>query len=67
MNQTIYKIFEYGYLIIAVFFLYQTVVSWTTEPQRAYLYALFVIVALLMYFFKRNFRKKFESRKDKDS
>lgn len=67
MNQTIYKIFEYGYLVIAAFFLYQTVASWTVEPQRAYLYALFVIVALLMYFFKRKFRKKFESRKDKDS
>lgn len=67
MNQTIYKIFEYGYLIIAVFFLYQTVVSWTVEPQRAYLYALFVIVALLMFFFKRNFRKKFERRNDTDS
>lgn len=67
MNQTIYKIIEFGYLIIAAFFVYQSFAIWTAEPGKAYLYALFAIVALFMFFFKRNFRKKFEKRKDQNS
>jgi len=67
MNKYVYKIIEFGYLIIAVFFIYQSITIWHVASEKAYLYALFAIVTLFMYFFKRNFRKKFESRNDQDS
>ncbi|MBT0607427.1 hypothetical protein [Aequorivita echinoideorum] len=65
MANKLYRLFEYAYIIIAIFFAYQAVVNWTTEPNRAYLFLFFVIVAIFMFFFKRNFRKKMEERNKK--
>ncbi|MBU2525935.1 MAG: hypothetical protein KKC03_04975 [Bacteroidetes bacterium] len=66
MNSTIYKIFEYGYLGIAAFFLFNTFSIWNENRQKAYLYLFFVVLALLLYLFKRNFRKKFERQNKPD-
>ncbi len=55
-----YRFFEYAYLVVAVFFAYEAVNNWSTEPNRAYLYIFFVALAIGMFFFKRNFRKKME-------
>lgn len=57
-----FKYFEYAYLFIAAFFLFEAVRIWNTERSRAYLFAFFVVVALFMFFFKRRFRKRFEDR-----
>lgn len=57
-----FKYFEYAYLFIAAFFLFETVRIWNEERNRAYLFAFFVLVAVFMYFFKRRFRKKMEER-----
>lgn len=57
-----FKYFEYAYLIIAAFFLFETVRIWNTERGRAYLFLFFVVIAIFMYFFKRRFRKKYEER-----
>ncbi|HSI70914.1 MAG TPA: hypothetical protein VK941_11815 [Gillisia sp.] len=57
-----FKYFEYAYLFIAAFFLYETIRIWNEERNRAYLFAFFVLVAVFMYFFKRRFRKKMEER-----
>lgn len=60
-----YKFFEYAYLVVAVFFTYQAIVSWADQRGRAIMFAAFVVVAIFMYFFKRRFRKKIEQHKEK--
>ncbi len=62
MLNKVYRFFEYAYLIIAVFFAYEAINHWSTQPNRAYLFIFFVIVAIFMFFFKRKFRKKMENR-----
>lgn len=62
MLSKVYRFFEYAYLIIAAFFAYEAINNWNSEPNRAYLFIFFVVVAIFMFFFKRNFRKKMENR-----
>ncbi len=59
--QKIWKIFEYGYLIIAIVFIVETVTNWNTDREKAYLLLLFSILAIFMYFFRKRFRKKREN------
>ncbi len=56
------KIFEFGYLIIAIVFIVETFMNWNTNREKAYLSLLFSIVAIFMYFFRKRFRKKSENR-----
>ncbi|MCG2419260.1 hypothetical protein K8089_09515 [Aequorivita sp. F47161] len=65
MVNKVYRFFEYAYLIIAAFFAYETVQNWNSQPNRAYLFLFFVVLAVFMFFFKRNFRKKIEERNKK--
>ena len=59
----VYKIFEIGYLVIAVFFIVQAVLKFSTDSKRAYLFIFFAIIAVFMYFFKRWFRiNRFEKK-----
>ncbi|MBK5207947.1 MAG: hypothetical protein JJE44_00400 [Flavobacteriaceae bacterium] len=62
--QNLWKIFEYGYLVIAVVFSVETILNWNTDRERAYLLAGFSILAVFMYFFRRRFRKKRETPKN---
>lgn len=57
-----YKFIEYGYLIIAIFLMVETVLNWNPQPQKAYIYLAFSLLAIFMYFFKKNFRKKMNNR-----
>lgn len=59
--QNIWKIFEYGYLIIAMVFGVETVLKWNDNREQAYLLAGFTVLAILMYFFRRRFRKRRET------
>tara|TARA_R110001583_G_scaffold145096_1_gene297083 strand:+ start:20580 stop:20774 length:195 start_codon:yes stop_codon:yes gene_type:complete len=61
MNKT-WKIFEYGYLIIAIVFIVETVLNWNKDREKAYLLLLFSVIAIFMYFFKKRFRNKIENR-----
>lgn len=61
MNK-IWKFFEYGYLIIAVVFIVETFLNLGND--KVYFFALFSVLALGMFFFRRHFRKKFENRND---
>ena len=61
--QRVFKIFEYGYLFIAVIFVIETVLNWSTNRERAYLFLGFSVLAIFMYFFKKKFRKRVENRK----
>lgn len=62
--QKIWKIFEYGYLIVAIVFIVETVLNWNDNRERAYMFLLFSALAVFMYFFKKRFRKRLESRKN---
>lgn len=62
----LYKFFEYGYLLIALFLLIEAFLKWSSKPQKAYFYLGFSVVAIFMYFFKKKFRKKIE-KSDKKS
>jgi hypothetical protein len=57
-----WKIFEYGYLAIAVVFFYETIQTWNIDRPRAYMLLLFAVVAIFMYFFRKRFRSRFEKR-----
>ena len=58
-----FKYFEYAYLFIAAFFLFEVFRIWNEERNRAYLFIFFVVIAVFMFFFKRRFRQKLENDK----
>lgn len=66
MNR-IWKFFQYGYLMVAFICLVETVVNWNTNRGRAYFFLGFAIFIILVFFFKRHFRKKFEDRKNQNN
>ncbi|PQJ16582.1 hypothetical protein [Aureicoccus marinus] len=53
---------EYIYLVVAFFSLYRLIGIWGTESDEIYLFLFFFVVSLGMFFFRRNFRRKFEKR-----
>ena len=63
MGSKIYRLFEYAYLLMAIFSIYLVISNWQDNINRAYMFVFFTIVAIFMFFFKRNFRKKIEERK----
>lgn len=54
---------EYLYLGVFVFSLYRIFTDWNIDRQNAYLFIFFAVVSIGMFLFRRNFRKKFEQRK----
>ena len=62
MSKVLYKIFEYGYIALALFSGYLVFSYWETERDQAYLFMFFGVLAVFMYFFKRRFRRKLEER-----
>jgi len=57
----VFRFFEYAYLAIMCFFVYQAYIEWGDEGGKSMLYLLFAAAAVFMFFFKRNFRKRFEA------
>lgn len=60
--QRLWKIFEYGYLIIAIVFFVETVLKWNDDRERAYLLLFFGVLAVGLYFFRKRFRKRIADR-----
>lgn len=56
------KFFEFAYLAVALFFIYEAFSNWNTERDTSYLYIAFVVICLFMFFFRRRMRHKFEKR-----
>ena len=54
---------EYLYLGVFFFSLYRIFTDWNLDRQSAYLFVFFAVVSIGMFFFRRNYRKKFEQRK----
>lgn len=61
MNK-IWKFFQYGYLLIAVFFVIDAISNLTTDSSRAIFSTICAVFIILVFFFKRHFRKKVEER-----
>jgi len=65
MNK-IWKIFQYGYIIIAIFFLYDAISKFLSgDNNKAIFSTIFFIFILVVFFFKRHFRKKVIERNNK--
>ncbi len=52
------KYIEFAYLIIGVVFIIEGILKLSTEAESAYISIGFGVLAIFMFFFKRNFRKK---------
>lgn len=65
MNR-IAKIFEIGYLFVALIFAYETFARWNTEREKSYIFLAMCVLAIFMFFFRRNMRKKRENYLDRN-
>ncbi len=61
-----FKFFEIAYLIIAVVFIVETIMRWNSEPNKAYIFLAFGLLAIFMYFFRKKYRKRFEKHEKKE-
>lgn len=61
MNK-LWKFLQYGYLVIAVIFLVEAILGWNDDREKSYLMLGFAVFITLVFFFKRFFRKKVETR-----
>ena len=61
MNK-IWKLFQYGYLIIGIICFVEGILNWSKDRNKAYMFIAFSIFITLVFFFKRHFRKKVEKR-----
>lgn len=59
------KIFEYFYLVIAVFFSFEAYNEWSNPGSKAYIFLFFAVIAIFMFFFRRRFRQRVENRTKK--
>ena len=60
-----FKFFEFAYLLIAIVFVVETFLTWESDPNKAYIFLAFAVMAVFMYFFRKKYRKKFENQERK--
>ncbi len=60
-----FKFFEFAYLVISVIFIVETFLTWKSDPNKAYIFLAFAVMAIFMYFFRKKYRKKFENQERK--
>jgi len=58
----IWKFLQYGYFVVALIFLVEAIFKWKEDQNKALFMLGFSIFILLIFFLKRNFRKKIEKR-----
>jgi hypothetical protein len=61
-----FKIFEIGYLILAIILIVESVLMWNSEPNKAYIFLALSVLAIFMYFFRKKYRKRFEEHERKE-
>lgn len=54
---------EYLYLAVALISLYKIAELWEANREGTYIFIFFAIVSTGMFLFRRNYRKRFEKRK----
>lgn len=59
---TFWKYLQYGYLVIGVFFFIEAFLKWSKSKQEALIMFGFGVFIILIFFFKRHFRRKIENR-----
>jgi len=58
-----YRISEIIYWVISVLSVYQSIVQWNSDPQKAIIFLGFAALSIFMALFRRHYRKKFENRR----
>lgn len=58
---------EYLYLAVAVISLYKIGELWNLDRNQAYIFVFFAVVSIAMFFFRRNYRRRFEKRQDEEN
>lgn len=58
----IWKYTQYGYIAVAIVLVIDAITRWNTDREQAYFSIAFAVFMLLIFLFKRNFRKKIEKR-----
>ena len=53
---------EYLYLAVAIVSIYKIFSLWNVDRDGTYIFIFFAVVSVGMFLFRRNYRKKFESR-----
>jgi hypothetical protein len=51
---------------VAVVSLYKIGELWNVDQNQAYIFIFFAVVSVAMFLFRRNYRKRFEKRKDQE-
>ena len=59
----IWKFLQYGYLVVGIIFFIEGILKWNSDRQESYIMFGFAIFITLIFFFKRNFRRKIEQRR----
>ncbi|WP_299107597.1 hypothetical protein [uncultured Tenacibaculum sp.] len=59
---TLWKYIQYGYLVVGIIFFVEGILKWNSDKQQALIMFGFAIFITLIFFFKRNFRRKVEKR-----
>ncbi len=62
----IWKIVQYGYIVVALVLIIDAVLRWNTSREQAYFSIGFAIFMVLIFLFKSRFRKKIEERNQQD-
>lgn len=62
----LWKLFQYGYLIIAIICFIEFIIRWNSDREKAYFFLGFSIFITLVFFLKRHFRKKVEKRNNQN-
>ncbi len=56
----LWRYIQYGYLVVGVIFIVEGILKWNSNKEQALFMFGFAIFIILVFFFKRNFRKKIE-------
>ncbi len=60
----ILKYTEYLYLVVAIMSIYKIATLWHSNSEDIYIFIFFAVVSLVMFGFRRKYRKRFEQRKN---
>ena len=58
---------EYLYLVVALISLYKIGELWNVDRNQAYIFVFFAVVSIAMFFFRRNYRRRFEKRRKEEN
>ena len=59
------KFTQYAYLIAGLIFAYDAFTKWQSNEESYVLSAVFAVVGIFMFFFRRNYAKRFDERNKK--